>query len=89
MGKNLYLVDVSDIFYFFLVGEGEEGSLTGQEGGGEPVFLLKIPQGGGGFQEGEGQGGCVQRMGEFRGGGLNIFFRGRTSTKLRKTEKGG
>ena len=72
--KNL--VDVSDIFNFFLLrkGKGEVCSGRGrgksEAPGGGSVFLLKIP-GGGGFPGwgGEGQGGCLRRTGEFFGGG--------------------
>ena len=46
-------MDVSDIFYFFSArGGGKRGSARRQEGGDR--FLLKIPGGGGVFQEGEG-----------------------------------
>ena len=76
-------MDVSDIFYFFLLGEGEGGVRGGGEGG-DFRFLLKIPGGGspgGGLQEGEGKRGREGVCGESgnlrRGGGLNIFFRGR------------
>ena len=69
-------MDVSD-FFFFLLGEGERGVRgVGREGGG---FLLKIPGGGGGSPGGggaEGPGGCLRRIGEFGGWGLNIFFGG-------------
>ena len=57
-------MDVSDILYFFLLGEGEGGVR-----GARSCFLLTIPRGGGGFQEGEGPGGCLRRIGEFWGGG--------------------
>ena len=41
-------------------------------------FLLKITRGGGGgFQEGEGPGGCLRRIGEFCGGeGAKYFCSG-------------
>ena len=60
-------------FIFLLVGEGEGGA-RGAGGGGAVGFLLKIP-GGGGFQEGEGPGGCRQ-IGYFwgGGGGAKFFF---------------
>ena len=69
--------DVSDIFYFFLLGEGE-GGVRGAGRGGGVGFLLRVP-GGGAFQgEGaKGPGGCLRRIGELGGGGLNIFFGGR------------
>ena len=62
-------MDVSDIFYFFCSGRGN-GSPRRQEGGGWIGFLLKIwgggvPGGGGA----EGPGGCLQRNGDFGGGG--------------------
>ena len=70
------LVDDSDIFYFFLLGEAEGGVRGG--GGGGVDFLLKIPGGGVSRRGGaEGPGGCLQRIWELGGGGLNIFFRGR------------
>ena len=58
------LVGVSDICYFFLLGEGEGG---GKAPGAQGVvnFLLKIPGGGGG----EAQGGCLRRIVELGGGG--------------------
>ena len=61
-------MDASDIFYFFLLGEGEE-----VQGGGEVDFLLRIP-GGGVFLEGgaKGPGGRLQRIGEF--GGVAKYF---------------
>ena len=43
-------------FIFFLLGEGEGGARGARRGGGDWIFLLKIPAGGGGFQEGRGQG---------------------------------
>ena len=44
------LVDVSDIFYFFLLGGGKGGVRGHREGGG----LWKIPGGGGGLPGEEG-----------------------------------
>ena len=74
---SYYLVDVSDIFYFFLLGEGR-GNLRRQDrGGGGIGFLLKIPGGGGVSKEAEGPGGCLWRIRNLGVGGLNIFFRGR------------
>ena len=70
-----YLVDVSDFFFFFPLGDGE-GGVRGERRGGGLVFYWKSQEGGG-FQEGEGPRGCLRRIGEFLGGGgLNIFFRG-------------
>ena len=50
-----FLVDVSDIFYFFCSGRGKGGGVEVPEGGGGSVFLLKSP-GGGGLQDGRGRG---------------------------------
>ena len=69
-------VDVSDIFYFFLLGEWEGGVRGARSGGGR--FLLKIP--GGGVSPRTGR---AERPGGwnwgilFWGGGLNIFCSGR------------
>ena len=71
-------MDVSDIFYFFLLGGGEGESEV--PGGGGGFFLWKIPGGGGVFQVGGGRGARVRRV--FAGNlgrGLNVFFRGRNS----------
>ena len=72
------LADVSDIFYFFLLGDGEGGVRGRREAGGVGFFLLKIPEGGGVSRRGgdEGPGECRQRIGDLGGGGLNIFFSG-------------
>ena len=43
---------ISDVFYFFLLGEGEGGVRGARRGGGS--VLLKTPRREGGFQEGEG-----------------------------------
>ena len=79
LSKSPNLVDVSDIFLFFfcLLGEGE-GGVRG-EGGWGVDFLLKVPGGGGVSrrERGRGAGRVSGRIGEFGGGGLNIFFRGR------------
>ena len=53
-------------FNFFLLGEGEGGVRGAGRGG--VVSLLKIPQGGGGLEEGEGPAGCLRRLGDFFGG---------------------
>ena len=46
-------------------------------------FLLKIPGAGSpGGRGAEGPGGCLRRIGELGGGGLNIFFRTEMSTKF-------
>ena len=76
------LVDVLDIFYFFLLGEGEGGVRRDREGGGVG-FLLKIPGGGGLPRGGEGAGReSAGNSGELGGGGLNIFFRGRNARQV-------
>ena len=69
---KIYLVDVSDIFYFSSAGEGKGESRATGRGEGGRFFLLKIPGEGGG-------GGCSARGGgegyregvcrEFGGGG--------------------
>ena len=72
-------------FLFFLLREGKIGS------GGGFVFLLKSQQEGGGAGGAEGPGGCLRRIGEFGGGGVNIFFRGRNvhqATVAAKFERG-
>ena len=75
-----FSVDVSDIFYFFLLGGGERGSPVRQEGGGVDFFIEKYQ---GGVSQGRGRGGGrgAGRVsaGNLVGGGLNIFFRGRNS----------
>ena len=74
-----FLVDVSDIFYFFCSGEPGE---TEREGG--RFFLLKISGGGGsprrGWEGARGPGGCLQGIwGNWGGGGAKYFFRGRNA----------
>ena len=69
------LVDVSDIFYFFLCsgrGKGESEA----PGGWGIGFLLKIPGGGGEAGRGRRAGRSAANRGIW-GGGLNFFFRGR------------
>ena len=61
-------MDVSDIFYFFSVREGEWESEAPGGGGGGTGFSLKIPGGGFAGEGGaEGPGGYLQRTGEFWG----------------------
>ena len=72
----LYLVDVSDVFFFSARGRGR-GS-PGQQAGGESVFFfkLKVPGGGGVSQEGWERGGRELVCWEFGGGGQIFFFSG-------------
>ena len=75
--NKIYLVDISDIFYFFCSGEGKgvRGARKGVRGVG---FLLKIT-GGGARREGEGGGGprgWEGVCGELEGGGAKYFFPG-------------
>ena len=62
-------MDVSDIFYFFLLGEGK-GEFEAPGGGGAFHFSLKIPGAGSPGRRGdEGPGGRLRRIGELGGGG--------------------
>ena len=70
---DIFLVDVLDIFYFFLFGEGEGPGV----GGGEIGFFIENPRRGGVSRRGRGRGAGRVELGEFFGGGLNIVFRGR------------
>ena len=68
-----FLVDVSDIFYFFLLGGGEGEFGATWRGGGR--FFIENPKGGGtGLSGGGGRGpgGCVQ--GIWGGGGAKYFL---------------
>ena len=51
-GENV-LVDVSDIFYFFCLGEGKGKPVAPGRGGGR--FSIEIPRGGGGFSHKRGK----------------------------------
>ena len=65
-------------FLFFFSARGGGRGSPRPPGGGVAEFLLKIPEGGGvSRRRGRGAGRCLQRIGDFWGGGLNIFFRGR------------
>ena len=80
-------MDVSDIFYFFLLGEGKRRVQGARSRAVGRFFVENARRGGGVFQErgggGEGPGGFLQRiMGG--GGGLNFFFRGRNSHQVFK-----
>ena len=67
----LYLVDVSDIFYFFSARGGQRGVRGARREGGA-FFKLKIPRGEGVFQEGpRGREGV---FGIFGGGGAKFIF---------------
>ena len=70
-------MDVSDIFKFFCLGRGKGESEA--KGGWGVDFLLKIPGGGSpGGRGAKGPGGCLGELGNWGGGGLNVFFfRGR------------
>ena len=69
-------MDVSDIFYFFCLGEGKgESGATGRGGG--SVFLLKIPEGGGASPtRGGGRDGVGRVFAGNWGGGAKYFFFG-------------
>ena len=73
-------MDVWDIFYFFLLGEGQGESESPGRGGGR-FFLVKFPGKGGILpREGVGGGGQEGVCGEFWGGGeLDVFFRARNA----------
>ena len=53
LGKTKTLQDVSDFFFFFLLGEGE-GGVRGARGGVSIFIEIPMRGGGGGLQEGEG-----------------------------------
>ena len=67
---KLNLVDVSDIFYYFLLGEGQ-GGVRGAGRGGGAVFIENPTREGGFSRTGgaEGPGGCLRRIGFFVWGG--------------------
>ena len=72
-------MDISDIFYFFLLGEGE-GESEALGGGRGVSFSLKMP-GGGVSMKGRGRGageGVCSELGNWGGGGggAQIFFFG-------------
>ena len=74
----LYLVDVSDIFYFFSARGGKGESEAPGQGGAVGFFIENpgggFPGGGGDSRRGEGfQEGCLERIGE-AGGGKYIFW---------------
>ena len=71
-------MDVSDLFYFFLLGEGD-GGVRGARSGGGDWFFIENPWEGGGVPGGEGPRGREGGIGDFffgRGGWLNFFFSG-------------
>ena len=73
------MVDVSDIFYFFLVwGGGKGGGVRG--GGPEGAGFKKNWREGGGFpRRRRGRGKGARGMSVGRGGELNILFRARNA----------
>ena len=74
-------MDVSDIFFVFLLGGGE-GGVRGAGRGRGTIFIENPRRGGGGVSQARGGRGARGRegvCGEFGEGGLNIFFRGRNS----------
>ena len=78
MEINNFLVDVSDIVYFFFSARGSgRGSPGRQGGGGGSVFLLKIPGEGGGLPGGGwGEGAGRVSAGNCGGGGAKYLFSG-------------
>ena len=65
-----FLVDVSDIFYFFCSGRRES-----EAPGGAGRFFIENPTRGVGFsRRGRGREGVCGELGNFGGGGLNISF---------------
>ena len=76
-------------FLCFLLGEGEGGVRGAGRGDGDRVFLLKIPGGGGAFQDGRGWVAgrvSVANLGNFFGGGGAIFvFGAEMSTKYERS----
>ena len=88
--QKTFLVDVSEIFYYFCLGEGKgKSGATGRGGAGRS--LLKITGGRGGL---EGEGGGGRRVREGVSGGLNFFvgaeihqtFLGRARVKFAQNE---
>ena len=85
----LVLVDVSDIFNFFLLGEGEGGVRGAGRGGG--LIFSENPRregvyGGGGLAGRERPGGCLRQIGGFWGGGGQIFFFGAEMSTKNQSE---
>ena len=75
-------MDVSDIFYFFRLEEGEEGVRGARGGGGR--FFIKNPTRGGGFPGGRGARIVSAATWRTGGGGAKYFFFGpETSTKTK------
>ena len=71
-----YLVDVSDIFYFFFSGGGEGGVRVARKG----VGFIENPRRGVSSRRGGGRGTGRVSAGEFGGGGGDsYFFRGPNS----------
>ena len=86
--RVLNLVDVSDLFCFFLFwGGGKGGGVRGGGRGGGGRLLIKIEGGGGGVQGGGAGGGRAPGECLWAGGvELNLFFcfRGRNPTKQKE-----
>ena len=68
-------MDVSDIFYFFCLGEGK-GARGARKGFGGVSILLKIPGGGGSPRREEGGGRGTWRVSAGSLGGAKYFFSG-------------
>ena len=81
------LVDVSDIFYLFLLGEGQ-GESEVPRGGGGIGFLLKIPGGGSPSRRAKGPGACLRGIWGGRGAN-NFVFGAEIPTKRKKSRKAG
>ena len=78
----LTLVDVSDIFNFFLLGEGKGESGAPGAGGGR--FFIESPRKGAGVSRRPGRVELGKVLGG--GGGLNIVFRGRNVRQVTMTD---
>ena len=74
------LVDVSDIFYFFCLGEGK-GEVRGAGRGRGTILIKNSRRGVSRGRGGEGPGACLR--GIWGGGGVN-FFRGRNSHQAKQ-----
>ena len=61
--------------FFICLGRGKDPKGESEAPGGGDWLLIENSTEGG-FLGAEGAGGCLQRTGEFGGGGVNIFFSG-------------